>query len=346
MDIPKTGTLSFLSRTDLCTKKEAVTYAGTLNPRSYSVWEAVFNREDYQKDIRENFSVKKALYYSKYLEPIDIWSETWKVVLKRADVKEFLLRTLTPTEAIAFAKRFGSWRIWEIIMERGDVGEYLLTTLAPAEVIAYAQKIGNRYLWKTVLQRKDISPTEIITETVAFSKVDYDSDIWEVVFQRVDVQEYLLATLSVDEVISYASEINYWRVWSFIFQKRENLPLKETILAYKNRSVQWFYYGADIDQVVSLILGINKLDRYLLRILSPAEAVKFSQEVDHYEVWKWILMRKDILPDEALSYAKGVNHWKVWTTVLERDDVSKEIVITYAKETGNADLLGKALEKK
>lgn len=341
MNIPTNKAETFLSRTDLCSMKEAVDYAKK-SDKNYDIWKVVFERSDFQEYILKTLSPTDAFIYVKELDEFYIWNDIWKAILERSDVQNYLLITLSLLEAVDYAKTCGDWQIWEIVINRNDLQEYLLKTISPVEAIAYSKNINNFRIWEIVFRRTDITPKEVIA---CAKEIKYEYEIWETIFNRSDIKEYILETLSPIEVIAYAKEINYWRIWGFIFEKRANLPIKETVLAYSKRGKQKGY-GSDFDHWHVLAYGVNQMAKYLLETLSSTEALNFAKEINCWNIWKIVLYRNDISLEEAITCAKDIKHKEVWKTVLGRKDISNAEAITYAKEIDDPQVWEMVLEKK
>lgn len=341
MNIPEKNAEQFLSRTDLCSKEEAIDYAKK-SGINHKVWGAVFTRSDVLEYILKTLSVREVITFVMKMDRIYSFNEMWKPILGRKDLQEYLSKTLPHFDAVDYAKTCDHWRIWEIVAVRNDLLEYLLKTLSPVDAILYAKKINNFYLFAIVLSRTDIAPREVIA---CAKEVKYDNSIWEIVFNRKDVEEYLLNTLSPLEAIEYAKEINYWRVWNFIFEKKKDLPFKEAVVAYSTKEIQKGY-GGDFDSLGQLQFGVNRMWHYLEDTLSLAEAIAFAKEVKHPDVWKVVLQRKDITAEESITHAKEIINKDIWEIVLKRDDISKERAIACAKEIDDPKVWDIVLEKK
>ena len=341
MNIPENNAEQFLSRTDLCSKDEAINYAKKTGI-NYKIWDTVFKRNDVLEYILKTLSVTEVITFVMKMDRIYTFSEMWKPVLGRKDLQEYLSKTLSVVDAINYAKTCDHWRIWEIVVKRDDLKKYLLKTLSPADVVVYAKEINNFYLWLIVVSRTDIVPREVIA---CAKEVEYNKAIWDIIFNRKDVEEYLLKTLSPLEAIEYAKEVNYWRVWNFIFEKKQDLPLKEAVITYSKKEVQRGY-GGDFDSLSSLKYGVNKMAEFLLKTFSLAEVITFAKEVNCISVWETMLLREDIVSKEAITFAKIIGNKEVWRVVLERKDVSKEEAIVYAKEIDDSRIWKIVLEKK
>ncbi len=342
MNIPRSGAKEMLSRTDLCSREEAFEYAKK-SDMNHDIWKAVVNRSDVQEYLKITLSVTEAIAFARTTEHQEVYRYIWKTVLDREDVQEYLLRTLSPVEAVEYASKVSDWRVWEIIIARLDVREYFSTTLTPSEAGGFGKRLKSIELWLLILHRTDITPVEALSfgkET----KWYYDCKVWDTLFARKDVQEYLLRTPPL-EILEYAKTINYWRIWGQIFNERGDMPFKESLLAYKARGIEPDYYGAGIDQVSSLIIGKGNMSDYLYKTLSPVEAITFAKEVDMPHVWKWVFMREDLPQEEAIAVAKEVNQKAAWESLLARKSISKADAITYAKEIDDEQVWKVVFEK-
>jgi hypothetical protein len=224
MNIPRDKAKEILSQTDLCTKEEAFEYAKKCG-MNHDIWKAVLNRSDMREYLTKTLSVNEAIVYARDTENLECWRYIWNTVLEREDVQEYLLRTLSPLEAVEYAKIARDWKVWEMIINRPDVIEYFTVTLTPSDAADIARRLTSIYIWLLILHREDITAVEAL----AFGKETkwyYDCKIWDTLFERKDVQDYLLNTVAL-EILAYAKEINYWRIWSYIFRQRADLPFKK-----------------------------------------------------------------------------------------------------------------------
>ena len=338
MNIPKGNSELFLSRTDLCSMEEAIDYAKKVG-NDYSTWTAVLKRSDFQNYIRETLSMKDAVLYAKEIEKL-YCQDIWKPVVERIDVLEYLSKTLTSTEAISYAKDCEDWRVWEIVMKRDDITDYLLKTLSSIEAVKYANNINYSSIWQIVLSRVDITHREVISYA---KEIKYDDKIWTVIFNRDDVKDYLLKTLSPLEAIEYAKEVNYFRIWGFLFGKRNDLPFKESIIAYSKREKQKGYSG-NMEYWGNIEFGANGVRNYF-KTINPKEIISFAKEVNCLMVWQAALALQKVPSKEAISYAKEIMSKSLWESVLKRKDISKEEAIALAKEIDDSDLWDIVLKK-
>jgi hypothetical protein len=342
MNIPRDKAKEMLSRTDLCSREEAFEYAKK-SAMNHDIWKAVVDRSDVQEYLQKTLSITEAIAFARDIEHQEVYRYIWKTVLGREDVEEYLSKILSITDGVEYANEIGDWKVWEIIIARPDVTEYFSTTLTPSEAADFAKRLSSTYLWQLILHRTDITPVEALSfgkET----KWYYDGKIWDTIFARKDVQEYLLKTPPL-EILEYAKTINYWRIWGEIFKERADMPFKESILAYKARTIEEGYYGSNIDKISSLGFGKSRMSDYLYKTLSPAEALAFAKEMDVSYVWEWVFMREDLPQEEALAVAKEINQTAAWKSLLARKSISKTDAIAYAKEIDDEQVWKVVFEK-
>ncbi len=339
MNIEKHNAVKALKLTDLVSMEEAINYAKIFNDSQ--IWESVFGRSDFKKYLFQTLSVTEAISFASTVRCYIAHCDIMRSVLEQSNVQEYLLKTLSPPEAIAYANKVSDWQVWDIIIDRKDVREYLLKTLSSQEALDYGKEINEWPVWVIIFTRTDIDPETVITYA---TEVTYNNKIWETIFGRSDVVEYLLTNLSPSEVIDFALRVNYWRIWNYIFDNRRDLPLKKTMIKYSQREPQ-SGYGSDYEHFGNFEFGPHGLWRHLKEELLPEEALNFAKEVNYWKTWELVLSRIDIPFDSAVTHAKEISNQKVWGAVLSRSDISSAQALAWAKEIGNDHLWNTILSK-
>jgi len=329
-NLPPSKAVGYIADTSFCSIEEAVEYVKTLKAGAYDVWKAIFNRDDFKNHILKNLSITDSISYANKLAPHCVWvSDVWQLIVERPDLKEYLLTTLSPKEAVEYAKESDSHWIWKMVIERSDVTSYLTTGISASEAVEYAKKIKETDIWVIVLQRADIDPKSALGYGI---RARYDDKIWGyTLFKREDVKEFLLEKLSIAEVLSYLEEVNYWRIWGFIFQKRNDLPVKEAVELF--RKLEGGRAKAEKDYGIDAFLM-----KQFWHTLSKEEAFTLAKELNYPRLWKMLFIRTGISKGEALEMAEKENNIDIWKGVLYREDISEKEASGYAGKLNDSEL--------
>ena len=121
-------------------------------------------------------------------------------------------------ELINGAIRDGTLR--KEVYERKDIQEFL-KNIQLADAMVWGSKIDNWNVWKIILGREDVT----FDDALRCAEEQQDSKVWQIVLERVDIQNYL-NNIPVNDAIDYVKKYTSYAVGEFIFKR---LDIQELI---------------------------------------------------------------------------------------------------------------------
>jgi hypothetical protein len=274
---------------------DAIEYANKFKPNVRGLLQVIFARPDMNPDEAVIYAEKEnnwpiweiilthpnttPLTVIKYLSRVPYFDRQDKL-LKRPDVKKYIISTLTLTQAIVLAEESKNSKIWEILLKRSDLDPAVFTNLA--EESFRNHWLYDRFMNSYCIQRYFADELTLVQAFEYIKKYNRSGSL-KTILKRLDVQNYLRMNLNPNEAIVQAVKIDDHRVWAIVLQRPD-------------------------------------VQGYLTKTLNQDDAILYAQKQSNWRIWKIVLARLDINIHQAFVCAKEVKHAEVLKVVNSRED--------------------------